>query len=67
MGAISNGVNGATSLNNGANPQYTNIHQSAKNKNHQLMALTIQGGSGINSSMFAGVPSAANNSNLGMY
>lgn len=69
MGAISNGVNGATSLHNGANnPQYTNIHQSAKNKNHQLMALTIQGGSGINSSMFAGVPSANNNnSNLGMY
>ena len=31
------------------------------------MALTI-GGSGINSSMFAGVPSANNNnSNLGMY
>lgn len=35
MGAISNGVNGGTaSLQNGANPQYTNIHQSAKNKNH---------------------------------
>ena len=31
------------------------------------MALTIQGGSGINSSMFAGVPNAQNNSNLGMY
>ena len=31
------------------------------------MALTIQGGSGINSSMFAGVPSANNNSHLGMY
>jgi hypothetical protein len=30
------------------------------------MALTI-GGSGINSSMFAGVPSAQNNSHLGMY
>ena len=36
MGAISNGVNGGTtSLQNGTNnPQYTNIHQSAKNKNH---------------------------------
>lgn len=69
MGAIGNGISGGTaSLHNGANnPQYTNIHQSAKNKNHQLMALTI-GGSGINSSMFAGVPSANNGgSNLGMY
>ena len=35
MGAISNGQNGGTASLQGANnPQYTNIHQSAKNKNH---------------------------------
>jgi len=31
MGAISNGINGGTASNN---PQYSNIHQSAKNKNN---------------------------------